>query len=162
MPTITLTRQQLYDRAWTTPLDALAKEARPLRPRDGGPKRRPAIEFGKHLCRHRVRGMATTLRFTAPQGDETVPEPDATSRFRRATGSTTATTASPHSRPIAIRSPTSLRHWVRVGVVALQDLLQGELSFPGQRGWRPENGLRRVEARQSARVSPDRPFGSYR
>ena len=26
MPSITLTRQQLYDRAWTTPLDALAKE----------------------------------------------------------------------------------------------------------------------------------------
>ena len=26
MPTITLTRQQLYDRAWTKPLDALAKE----------------------------------------------------------------------------------------------------------------------------------------
>ena len=26
MPSITLTRQQLYDRAWTTPLDRLAKE----------------------------------------------------------------------------------------------------------------------------------------
>ena len=26
MTSITLTRQQLYDRAWTTPLDALAKE----------------------------------------------------------------------------------------------------------------------------------------
>jgi hypothetical protein len=26
MPSITLTRQQLYDRAWTTPLDTLAKE----------------------------------------------------------------------------------------------------------------------------------------
>jgi hypothetical protein len=26
MPTITLTRQQFYDRAWTTPLDALARE----------------------------------------------------------------------------------------------------------------------------------------
>ena len=26
MPSITLTRQQLYDRVWTTPLDALAKE----------------------------------------------------------------------------------------------------------------------------------------
>ena len=26
MPTITLTRQQLYDRAWTTPIETLAKE----------------------------------------------------------------------------------------------------------------------------------------
>ena len=71
MPTITLTRQQLYDRAWTTPLDTLAKELGlsgrglgklcdrhdiPVPLGDGGPKRRPGIEFGKHLCRRRVRG----------------------------------------------------------------------------------------------------------
>ena len=33
---------------------------------DGGPKRRPGIEFGKHLCRRRVRGWRRASGFTVP------------------------------------------------------------------------------------------------
>ena len=79
MPTITLTRQQLYDRAWTTPLDALAKELGlsgrglgkvcerhdiPVPPRGW---------WAKKAAGHRVRqtplpaasaGMATSIRFS--------------------------------------------------------------------------------------------------
>jgi hypothetical protein len=59
MSSITLTRQQLYDRAWLTPLDMLAKELGlsgrglgklcerhdiPVPRRAGGPRRRRDIE----------------------------------------------------------------------------------------------------------------------
>ena len=87
--------------------------------------------------------------------------PDAWSRRHRSAACTTATTASPHSRPIAIRSPTSLRHWVHVGVVALDGSSSASRHSAGQRWWRVRDGLRRVEACGPARISPDRLFGSY-
>jgi Integrase core domain len=87
MSSIPLTRQQLYDRAWTTPLDALAKELGlsgrglgklcdrhdiPVPPRGW---------WAKKAAGHRVRqtplptasgGMATSIRFSVitPQANE--------------------------------------------------------------------------------------------
>ena len=80
MSTITLTRQRLYDRAWTTPPRNARQGTRalsgrglgklcdrhdvPVPPGDGKPRRPPGTEFGKHLCRRRVRGWrrASDLR----------------------------------------------------------------------------------------------------
>jgi hypothetical protein len=89
MPTISLTRQQLYDRAWTTPLDALAKELGlsgrglgKLCDRHDIPVP-PRGRWTKKTAGHRVRqtplpaasaGMATSITFAVPEGVEATNE----------------------------------------------------------------------------------------
>src|SRR4051812_4401780 len=119
MPTITLTRQQLYDRAWTTPLDNLAKNLGlsgrglgKLCDRHNIPVP-PRGWWAKKAAGHRVRqtplpaagaGMATSIRFAASDqvDGEQLEEPQL--HLLVAVSSKAKTVTSPTICPSAIHS----------------------------------------------------------